>query len=325
MAFNDQARGERESMMRMLKLLGECSTALVHAETEQHFLDAVCRLGVETGGYLMTSIGFAEPDGAMTVRAHAATEAGHLDLIEDGLAGHPAGHGTADMAIRTGRTLISNDISNDFSNHDGTRFALNLPGAAAVQPGYRSAVAIPLTNQHRAIGVLCAAASAPFSYDSAEVAVLEELAKNISHGIEAMRARAERESAQATLHKENEKSMSLLRNASDGIHVLDIAGNLIEASDAFCTMLGYSRDEMIGMNVAHWDAHFSASGLVHIVQQQLVNPGRSQFESTHRRKDGSIFDVEVSGTALELGGKPVLFNSSRDITERKQSDIKLRE
>ena len=105
MAFDDKAGGERASMMRLLMLLSKYSIALVHAETEQQFLDAVCRLGVETGGYLMTSIGFAEPDGAMAVRAHAGTEAGHLDLIEVGLAGNPTGQGTADTAIRTQPTF----------------------------------------------------------------------------------------------------------------------------------------------------------------------------------------------------------------------------
>lgn len=45
----------------------------------------------------------------------------------------------------------------------------------------------------------------------------------------------------------------LLRNASDGIHILDFDGNIIEVSDSFCRMMGYSRDELIGMNITQWD------------------------------------------------------------------------
>jgi len=89
-------------------------------------------------------------------------------------------------------------------------------------------------------------------------------------------------------------------------------------------MLGYQRDEMIGMNVAQWDATFTGSELLQVVRQQFEKQARSQFETSHRRKDGTIFDVEVSGFPLELDGKPVLFNSSRDITERKKNEDKLR-
>ncbi len=129
----------------------------------------------------------------------------------------------------------------------------------------------------------------------------------------------QRAEAERALRRESEKNLALLHNASDGIHILDPDGNVIEASDSFCAMLGYSRDEMIGMNVSEWDAGFSGSEIPFIVSQQFEKAERSQFETRHRRKDGSTFDVEVSGHPLVLDGKPVLFNSSRDITERKES------
>ncbi|MCX7088119.1 MAG: PAS domain S-box protein [Methylococcales bacterium] len=135
----------------------------------------------------------------------------------------------------------------------------------------------------------------------------------------------QRKQAEQALQRESEKNFMLLRNASDGIHILDFDGNLIEASDAFCTMLGYQRHEIMGMNVAQWDVSFSGNALLQVVRQQFDNPGRSQFETRHRRKDAVIVDVEVSGYPLELDGKPVLFNSSRDITERKCMEDTLRQ
>ena len=111
---------------------------------------------------------------------------------------------------------------------------------------------------------------------------------------------------------------ALLRYASDGIHILDYDGNIVEASDSFCSMLGYNREEVIGMNVATWDAQFVGEELIHIVRQQFERPHRSEFETVHRRKDGCIFAVEVSGLPLEIDGQRLLFNSSRDITERKR-------
>ncbi|MCX7096655.1 MAG: PAS domain S-box protein [Methylococcales bacterium] len=134
-----------------------------------------------------------------------------------------------------------------------------------------------------------------------------------------------RELAGQALKRESEKNRALLRNASDGIHILDYDGNIIEVSDSFCAMLGYRWEDMIGMNVAEWDALATGSELIRLVREQFKHPIRSQFESLHRRKDGSIFDVEISGFPLELDGRPVLFNSSRDISQRKQAEKRLLE
>jgi PAS domain S-box-containing protein len=134
----------------------------------------------------------------------------------------------------------------------------------------------------------------------------------------------ERKAAEQQLQKESEKNLALLRNASDGIHILDYDGNVIEASDSFCAMLGYPRDEVIGMNVSQWDAGFTdAAERLAKVRQQFASPAYTQFETRHKRKNGDIFDVEISGQALELNGKPALFNSARDISERKKVEIAL--
>ncbi|MGZ5007028.1 MAG: EAL domain-containing protein [Methylobacter sp.] len=134
----------------------------------------------------------------------------------------------------------------------------------------------------------------------------------------------ERKQAEYSLQRASEKNIALLRNASDGIHILDTDANIIEVSDSFCAMLGYRREEMIGMNVTQWDAKFSAAECIQAVNRQFEKQVRSQFETLHRRKDGTIIEVEVSGFSLELDGKPVLFNSSRDITERKKKEKEIR-
>ena len=126
------------------------------------------------------------------------------------------------------------------------------------------------------------------------------------------------------LKQENEKNIALLRNASDGIHILDPAGNVVEASDSFCAMLGYQRNEMIGMNVSQWDAEMSSDELVQALNQLFSKKQHVLFQTRHRRKDGSIFNVEISSFPLELDGQPVLFNSSRDITDRKSMEQTLR-
>lgn len=136
---------------------------------------------------------------------------------------------------------------------------------------------------------------------------------------------ASRGQTEDALRQEAATKHALLRHASDGIHILDANGNVVEASDAFCTMLGYARDEVIGMNVAEWDAGFDPVRRDEIFRAQFLRPERSQFETRHRRKDGTIIDVEVSGYPLAIDGRMLVFNSSRDITERKRTEAEVRE
>lgn len=124
----------------------------------------------------------------------------------------------------------------------------------------------------------------------------------------------ERKRAEQALARESHRNQVFLRNASDGVHILDADGNVLDASDSFCAMLGYSREEIIGANVSLWDAKWSPQELKRELAQQMAQEGPSLFETRHRRRDGSLLDVEVTGQSLELDGKPALFSSARDIT-----------
>ena len=114
----------------------------------------------------------------------------------------------------------------------------------------------------------------------------------------------------------------LLQTASDGIHILDTDGNVVEANDAFCRMLGYSREEILRMHVTQWDAHFSAAELKKRIPMLLGN--LTAFETVHRRRDGKLIDVEISTVGVHMGEQILLYCSSRDITDRKYSEAQLR-
>jgi diguanylate cyclase (GGDEF)-like protein/PAS domain S-box-containing protein len=127
------------------------------------------------------------------------------------------------------------------------------------------------------------------------------------------------------LARESEKNRLLLHNAGDGIHILDEEGNVVEASDAFCRMLGYSRTEIIGMNLRQWDALGPSAALDEGLRNAFRREGLAMFEARHQPRSGPAFDVEVTAMRIELGGRPLMFCSSRNITERKAAERRLRE
>ncbi len=117
----------------------------------------------------------------------------------------------------------------------------------------------------------------------------------------------------------DERYRSLLHNASDGVHILDPQHNVIEVSDAFCKMLGYTRAEMIGMNVRKWDIRLAGDPPEDFVVPIEGTPGIATFETRIRRKDGHTLDAEMTVRALKIGGQGMFIASARDISERKRA------
>lgn len=127
------------------------------------------------------------------------------------------------------------------------------------------------------------------------------------------------------LQEETDKSSRyrLLREqASDGIAIYDLKGNVVEANSRACEMLGYTLDEVLGLNLAT-DIICPEDLARSPIKFEDLRTGRIIVsERLLRRKDGSVLQVEASSKLLlDGGGIQVII---RDITERKQVEEALR-
>lgn len=109
---------------------------------------------------------------------------------------------------------------------------------------------------------------------------------------------------------------TLLDTASDGIHILDRGGNLVQFSQSFALLLGYTSDETARLNVRDWDAMFEPEELIPEIDRLIAQP--RAFETKFRRKDGRILNVEIHAKGVVLDGVHLLYASARDVTARKQ-------
>ncbi len=115
----------------------------------------------------------------------------------------------------------------------------------------------------------------------------------------------------------------LLEQSRDGIVVLDKDGKVVETNRAFARMLGYSSEELLQLHVWDWDVTTPSDALKEMIR--AVDETGAFFETQHRRKDGSIYDVEVSTNGAISGGRKLVFNVCRDVTERKRAELAIRE
>jgi PAS domain S-box-containing protein len=119
------------------------------------------------------------------------------------------------------------------------------------------------------------------------------------------------------IKESEERSRTILQTAMDGFWMVDMQGRLLEVNETYCRMSGYSQQELLAMRIPDLEAAETEDNTATHIQKVMAK-GEDRFESRHRRKDGNIFDVEVSVQYQSTdGGRIVTF--LRDITERKRT------
>ncbi len=133
----------------------------------------------------------------------------------------------------------------------------------------------------------------------------------------------ERKRSEWMLRTSEERHRLILGTAMDGFWFVDTQGHLLEVNEAYCRMSGYREQELLTMSISDLEAaELPVETASHI--QKVISEGEDRFESVHRRKDGSTFNVEVSVQYMPVeGGRVVVF--LRDITERRKAEENLKE
>ncbi len=133
----------------------------------------------------------------------------------------------------------------------------------------------------------------------------------------------ERLRVEATLRESEERYRTLLDQATDAIFVSDMNARLIDANREACEGLGYTREELLTLSLCDIDPDFETEQHVKILREGLSAGKTLTIESSHRRKDGSLFPVEIHIGKLEIGGQPAILGIARNISERRQVEEKI--
>ncbi|MCH8259122.1 MAG: PAS domain S-box protein, partial [Planctomycetes bacterium] len=134
----------------------------------------------------------------------------------------------------------------------------------------------------------------------------------------------EHKQAEEALRAESERNQRILAGAMDGFVTLDLNGRFCDVNAAYCAIVGYSRDELLGMSIQDVEAQETAEETAQHIEM-VLKTGHDRFESKMRRNDGRLIDVEVSANLIDIGGNAQICSFIRDVTERKCAEQTLQE
>jgi PAS domain S-box-containing protein len=217
--LKDERLLERMAAIRLVK---NVNIAIARAECHQHLLDDMCRLVCTNPGYLLAWVGYAQddPDKSIRIMAQAGIivdYATHVKISWDDSS--PQGNGLVGLAIQTGKTQIVNDIAK------ATEMTPWL--AMAGDSSFSSGVAIPFTKKSGVRGCFTIYSDKTDAFAADQVSLLEELATNLTFGLDSLTERNRRMEAESAATAKSSFLANMSHEIRTPLHAITGMANLI--------------------------------------------------------------------------------------------------
>jgi|GEM_PF-781402 PAS domain S-box-containing protein len=294
---------------RLYSFLSHVNDAIVHFPNANRLFNEVCRLGVEYGKFALVWIGIAdEKTGAVKVESFAGQNDGFLSTLKISVKDNALGQGTFGRAFRSDGCAFLNDLTRDEDLIQGRW--------EAAQKGFRSEAAFVLKKDGKKIGALAFYSSEINFFGENEIKLITEITENIAFAIDNVEKENIRNITRRALIESQEKYLSVFNAVSDAIFLMDQStGVILDANLAAVRLYSYTYEELISIKIMDLSAESfdTADSLLEQIDMITFN--------FHKRKDGSVFPVEVMSSFFMQNNRRFAVAVVRDLTE----SIKARE
>lgn len=197
-----------------------------------------------------------------------------------------------------------------------------------MKAGIQSLILVPLLAHDKIIGILGFFTKNPQAYSADHLRLAERVGNQIAGAIANAQLFEDLKKSQEALRQSEDRYRSILASIEDGYYEVDLAGNFTFFNDALCQVLGYSKEEMVGLNNRQYTDQENARKIYQVFNRvyKTGQPAK-QFEAEVIRKDGIKRNVELSVSLIRNNfEKPIGFRGIvRDISERKKAEQEMTE
>lgn len=276
-------------------VLKDLTHRVLRQEPLSEIMDSLCTSLVETLGYTSACIGIKIADGRILFPHRAGVGANLLPQVKIRWDNTSEGRGAMGEALRRGKAQTNRVLGqSQFEPWQDVYHKLGLSAMAA----------IPLLEGLSSYGVLGLYSADEACFTAQRMSFLEHFGNEISLAITAAKNREQLEYYQL-----------LADESQEIIFFVDENCRIVEANHMTVVTYGYSRKELLGMDVMLLRAPRAKGdffpSLSEVVDKRLV------YETVNVQRDGTEFPVEVTVTTSRLQGNLVLMVINRDITQRK--------
>jgi len=149
---------------------------------------------------------------------------------------------------------------------------------------------------------------------------LGRLAIAVRRALEEVAQQRERERTEKVMKEYLEQYSTMISATLFGFMLTNEQGKLLDVNDAYCSMSGYTKEELLNLLVTDIEV-IDTPEVVFKRIQKIIETGTDRFESKHKSKDGRVFDVEINMGFLYSKKQFIAF--IRDVTDRKLAEQEL--
>jgi len=278
-----QSETKVRHLNNILRAIQEISHLLNREKSSRRLLAAVCRSLVKTRGYIAVWVGELVADSKRILPvAHAGADEELIQNLFITWDDSSTGNGPTGIAARECRTVVFDDITRD------PRFAPWREPVMAI--GGAAIAAIPILHGHRLFGVLTIKADHSYAFDPEEVALLNGLAADVARALHNL----EEESARLQTEEANRRLATAVEQSAEAIVITDATGTIVYVNPAFEKSSGYTRAEALGKNPRFLKSGKHDAEFYRRMWETLLHGEMWTGHLSNKRKDGMIFEEEVS-------------------------------
>lgn len=299
-----------KKMVRLYSFLSDVNQTIVRVREQKKLFDKICRLSFERAG-LLCWIGLIENKKIVIHSCKGLPK--KFILKQQNLLDVKPYKKLFSQIIKSKKYVILNSLNKNIDWKDYEKLNIN------------SMAFFPIILSKKVAGIIALYSSQINFFGEEEIKLFYEMSLDLSFALDYLNKDYERQRAEELYHLNAELYISLFETAPVGIILEDKDGNIIDANSKFCQIMGYSRDELLKMNVYDFQTPDKFNQIKENIKKLLAGEFLD-LEITSLRKDNKPIWVHLIERKVKLpDGRTAILSIADDITERKKAQKLLEE